>query len=405
MRHFWAFVPDRGDFLRLLTDNLRSSYGCDAQRSADDAGVRRTVSATPGEVISAAQLSSSDSADLIQELERTRALLDLSCELAAAGPSDEVALRLADAVRLVVDCDVVSVQLWDTAASQLVQRALGGNERELSGEPGEDLTIALESDGLLDGLLGCASADPIFLSDETAPTALGRRMRAGGIAAGVTVPLLAPDGFLGLLAFAVYDRPERLESTPDLLERLVGVASQAAVALQNGRLVDAFAQHALHDSLTGLANRLQFNEILREVVDRASASDSSVALLFIDLDGFKAINDNHGHDVGDDLLVAVGERLRGCTRGTDTVGRLGGDEFAVLIENAAGLAQVSARLQNAFCQPFAVSGRRLSVGASIGTATFPDTAGSADELLRVADAAMYEIKLTRPAAQRPERRV
>jgi diguanylate cyclase (GGDEF)-like protein len=333
-------------------------------------------------------------------LERTRALLDLSTELASAGPSDEVALRLADAVRLVVDCDVVSVQFWDPASSRLVQRALGGRERVPSGEEGDDITAALEADGLLDGLVSCASADPIFTAGDSAPPALRERMRAGGIVAGLSVPLMAPDGFLGLLAFAVYERPERLEPTPDLLDRLAGVAAQASVALQNGRLVDAFAQHALHDSLTGLANRLQFNEILREVVDRSSASGGTLALLFIDLDGFKAINDNYGHDVGDELLVAVGERLHGCTRSGDTVGRLGGDEFAVLIENAAGLERVSNRLQGAFHDPFAVSGRRLGVGASIGTARFPDDAQSADELLRVADAAMYAVKVTRPAAQR-----
>ena len=325
-------------------------------------------------------------------------------ELAAAGPSDEVALRLADAVRLVVDCDVVSVQFWDPADCRLVQRALGGSERVPSGDEGDDITAALEADGLLEGLVSCAIAEPIFMDGASAPEALGERMRAGGVVAGLCVPMVAPDGFLGLLAFAVYERPERLEPTPDLLERLAGVAAQASVALQNGRLVDAFAQHALHDSLTGLANRLQFNEILREVVDRSSAAGGSVALLFIDLDGFKAINDSYGHDVGDELLVAVGARLRGCTRSGDTVGRLGGDEFAVLIEHAAGLERVSCRLQDAFCEPFAVAGRTLSVGASIGTAIFPDDAQSADELLRVADAAMYAVKVTRPAAQRAEPR-
>jgi diguanylate cyclase (GGDEF)-like protein len=335
-------------------------------------------------------------------LARTRALLDLALELAVVGPSDEIALRLADAVRLVVDCDFVSVQIWDPVSNALVERGRGGRAGLPAGDGDDAITSALEADGLLSDLLVGALTEPIFMHGDTAPPALGERMRASGVQAGVAIPLTASDGLVGLLGIAAFERPERLHPSADLIARLAGVAAQATVALQNGRFFDAFTQYALHDSLTGLANRLQFNEILRETVDRAAATGGAVALLFIDLDGFKEVNDGYGHDIGDRLLVAVGERLCSYTRARDTVGRLGGDEFAVLIENPAGLAQLSERLSKAFCAPFEVAGRDLSVGASIGVARFPDEAGSAAELLQAADAAMYAIKVSKgPGRVRP----
>jgi diguanylate cyclase (GGDEF)-like protein len=115
----------------------------------------------------------------------------------------------------------------------------------------------------------------------------------------------------------------------------------------------------------------------------------------MDLDGFKPVNDEFGHDVGDKLLVAVAKRMAACTRSDDTVARLGGDEFAVLIDSqtAAGDAEeVSDRLAAALTRPFMIDGHQLRLGASIGRAVFPIDAETPDGLLRAADAAMFAVK-------------
>jgi diguanylate cyclase len=209
------------------------------------------------------------------------------------------------------------------------------------------------------------------------------------------VPLSTADSFLGLLIVSVFDRPDRLKPSPDLLDRLSGVAAQAITALQNGRLLDEMTHQATHDQLTGLANRAQFTEQLRAALDRARAELHSVTLLYMDLDGFKPVNDEFGHDVGDQLLVAVAKRMAACTRSDDTVARLGGDEFAVLIDSQTGAGdaeEVSDRLAAALTRPFMIDGHRLRLGASIGRAVFPIDAETPDGLLRSADAAMFAVK-------------
>ena len=120
-----------------------------------------------------------------------------------------------------------------------------------------------------------------------------------------------------------------------------------------------------------------------------------MTLLYLDLDGFKPVNDEFGHDVGDELLVAVGERLTSCTRAADIVARLGGDEFAVLLDSPTAPGDVDAlseRLEGAFARPFVIEGRGLRLGASVGRAVYPDDADGAEGLLRAADRAMFEAK-------------
>jgi diguanylate cyclase (GGDEF)-like protein len=209
------------------------------------------------------------------------------------------------------------------------------------------------------------------------------------------VPIATRDTFLGLLAASVREGAHRLVPNPDLLNRLSGVAAQATTALQNGRLVDQITHQAMHDQLTGLANRLCFTDELRRAVARARQQSGLVTVFYIDLDGFKPVNDQFGHAVGDELLAAVGARLADCTRSTDTVARLGGDEFAVLIADASAVEHVDVvaeRLAGTFSEPFVVGGRELALTASIGRAAFPADAVGADELLRRADLAMFAVK-------------
>ncbi|MEO6859701.1 MAG: GGDEF domain-containing protein [Solirubrobacteraceae bacterium] len=150
-------------------------------------------------------------------------------------------------------------------------------------------------------------------------------------------------------------------------------------------------------SSPGWPNRVQFTTDLRSAVHRAREHGEEVSLFYVDLDRFKPVNDEFGHDVGDVLLAAVGERLKSCARATDVVARLGGDEFAFLFtaQSADALTAVPERVQAAFARAFPVAGREIHLGASVGRSVFPIDGSDAETLLRHADAAMFEAKRTR----------
>ncbi len=152
---------------------------------------------------------------------------------------------------------------------------------------------------------------------------------------------------------------------------------------------------ASHDALTGLPNRMLLSDRLDQALHRHRRHGSGVALMFCDLDGFKRINDEHGHETGDALLAAVARRMRETVRETDTVARLGGDEFVVLCEGWAAeidLERIAGRIVEAVARPITVTGRRLDVGVSIGVAVAGRDSDSYDALMALADVAMYRAK-------------
>lgn len=152
---------------------------------------------------------------------------------------------------------------------------------------------------------------------------------------------------------------------------------------------------AHHDVLTDLPNRLLFGDRLGHAIDRVRRDGGQLALLFIDLDRFKTINDSLGHHIGDRLLVDASFRLKSLIRRADTVARLGGDEFVVLMENNtshAAAARLADKIIAAFKQPFSVAGSDLHIGCSIGITVFPEDGADAVTLLKNADAAMYRAK-------------
>ena len=151
---------------------------------------------------------------------------------------------------------------------------------------------------------------------------------------------------------------------------------------------------AFSDPLTGLANRLLFLDRLEHALALHARDMRPVAMVFLDLDDFKAVNDTLGHAAGDELLLRVAERLTGALRGGDTVARLGGDEFAALLEDGGDPVEAAARISAAMAVPFTVAGRTRSVGASTGVVSLGpgDAAVGADELMARADAAMYAAK-------------
>ena len=176
-------------------------------------------------------------------------------------------------------------------------------------------------------------------------------------------------------------------------DRILAAQAQA----QDARERDA-RRLALHDALTGLPNRTFFAQRLDEVLALAKRHDHICALLFVDLDQFKAINDEHGHAAGDEVLREAGRRIRVALRAGDQVFRMGGDEFNVVLPKVAHVRDaelVVRRIEAAFASPINVDGMSLFVGASIGVAVWPEDGDDVEVLQRSADAAMYRAKAER----------
>ena len=173
-----------------------------------------------------------------------------------------------------------------------------------------------------------------------------------------------------------------------------GIVVTAHNVTERKALESQLTHQAFHDHLTGLANRALFTDRITHALARAHRSGEQIAVMFLDLDDFKTVNDSLGHAAGDELLVAVAARLKGCLRDGDTCARLGGDEFGVLLEGVRPpeqAAEVAARIAASFTLPFEFSGTELYAGVSIGVA-LGSSASEPSELLRNADVAMYRAK-------------
>jgi diguanylate cyclase (GGDEF)-like protein len=214
--------------------------------------------------------------------------------------------------------------------------------------------------------------------DGPLPKEIGARVRAG-------------DRTMWLVAPAVNRARASIEADRKALEALATVGEEAFARLS---LTDEMGHLARHDALTSLPNRTLFLDRVEQAVIRGRRNESTLAVLFLDLDGFKAVNDRFGHAEGDELLKTVAARLVACVRAVDSVARLGGDEFAVLLEGVDGVAELDVlcqRLLVALRREIRVMGHEVVVGASIGVAV-ADRDDDAPSLLRNADMAMYRAK-------------
>ena len=179
---------------------------------------------------------------------------------------------------------------------------------------------------------------------------------------------------------------EELKRTADELSR-----SNNELKLQE----DHLRYIAYHDALTGLPNRKAFAEELHESLSWAENGNYLLALLFVDLDGFKQVNDSLGHEMGDLLLVTVAQRLNNCLRGSDTVSRLGGDEFTIILRRIPKpqlAARIAEKILTSITKPIVLEGHNARVSASIGISIYPYTAYNSETLIKQADAAMYRAK-------------
>ncbi|WP_307831620.1 sensor domain-containing diguanylate cyclase [Nucisporomicrobium flavum] len=216
----------------------------------------------------------------------------------------------------------------------------------------------------------------------------------------LSMPLLSAAGPVGVVMCGDSSGPRAWTSRDQTLARQV--AMEGALIVDSARMrqqeqmhVAELTRQAYHDALTGLPNRTHLLDRAEREVDIAMATGGRIALLLLDLDGFKRVNDTVGHHAGDALLQAVGQRLQAAVRDNDVVARLGGDEFAILLTrnpDETSAAAIAGRIHERLRQPYDIDGGKVHVGASIGIALFPSDAGDMATLMRGADAAMYQAK-------------
>ncbi len=338
-----------------------------------------------------------DSADALESARReantAQVLLALTSSLAEIENTDEMVLRVVQAVPALIDCDRVALFLDDISREEPF---LDGTDQELPGD--RDLRLVASS-GYPDeaiATLRSAPFDTTVCADAVFENGVVSQFPSDfGTTAAIIAPIHSAERVIGYMVAGVTSDPERLAITPHLVDRIKGLAAQASISISNAILVDQIRHQAVHDALTGLPNRSLILDRTEQMLARARRSPAPVAALFIDLDGFKDINDTLGHSVGDQVLREVASRLAAAMRASDSVGRLGGDEFVVLVDggNAATAPEmVAGRLLSVLRAPFEIEGVAgpLTVTASIGIAI--GLRPSATELLRDADIALYQAK-------------
>ena len=225
------------------------------------------------------------------------------------------------------------------------------------------------------------------------------RVREGQVQSGAALPLLKQGDAIGVLLFLSH---ELGAFTPELVTLLQRMADNISFALENfdralekKQAEERMEYLATHDGLTGLPNRTMFNHLLNASIRVGRRYQRNFALMFIDLDGFKEVNDTLGHAAGDAVLVEASKRLRGCLRDSDVVARLGGDEFVVILNEVAEshrAGKVAANLIAALGKPVRLSEQECAVTASVGIALFPADGDDEETLIKHADIAMYLAK-------------
>ncbi|HJW57143.1 MAG TPA: diguanylate cyclase [Burkholderiaceae bacterium] len=216
-----------------------------------------------------------------------------------------------------------------------------------------------------------------------------------GDAVWLAMPFITQDKAIGAVAMRSYPGTTYSEKDMALLQY---VCAQAATAIERKRLHAELLRAARYDELTGLPNRRLFSDRAQLVLSRCRRKQARFALLYLDIDNFKQVNDTLGHEAGDLLLQEVARRLSHCIRAEDTVARLGGDEFVMLLEDihsATDAASVASKIRQAVQTPIHLTGQALYTVASIGIAVYPEDGVETSHLLRHADKEMYRDKMAR----------
>ena len=319
-----------------------------------------------------------------------RRLFQLSSDLAdVTDPSmlgALVARHLAEATGF-DDCVIYAVAPGtgnrSAFGSHPAERALQTNPESVARRPLLDRVV--HDQALISVEIHDARVDP---PERERLQALGRRTM-------LLMPLTTQDRLVGIIELT---SARRHSMDGRLLALARTLAFEAAMAIENGRLYQELRHRSLHDPLTGLANRSLFHDRAEHALARLTRrAGAGIAILFMDLDGFKTINDTLGHAQGDRMLTLVGERLRTVIRAGDSAARLGGDEFGLLLEDVASAEAalaVAARTLDAIAEPFDLAGHSATVSVSIGVAFRPAKEATVEGLVQDADGAMYEAKRT-----------
>lgn len=331
-----------------------------------------------------------EDSEILRRNERLLEVIKTQTEIAKQGLDLGAVMSLvAQRAQLLTGASGAVVELAE--GEEMVYRAVSGMAESLLG-------LRLRRDSSLSGL--CVKTGATLQSADTAvdPRVDRAACERVGLRSMVVAPLRHDDKLVGVLkvlsrqphAFAA-DDVQILE----LMTELIAAAIHHATQYEANELF----QLATHDPLTGLPNRALFFDRLRHGMASAKRTADRLAVLILDMDGLKPINDNFGHRAGDAAIRQVAARIRGVARQSDTVARLGGDEFGVVLSNVsdrAGAAAHGDRLAASIAAPFAFEDKEIRLGASIGMAVFPEDGDDVEVLIEKADRSMYSEKRGRP---------
>ncbi|HUV73242.1 MAG TPA: diguanylate cyclase [Anaerolineae bacterium] len=329
---------------------------------------------------------------LEQRLKELRILYEISKSVSSLLDLDEVLIRIVEAAAFLTAAEEVSLFLLDARTRKIHLRAT----KSLNDRRARRAHTSTDDPAVRE----CLNSSEVAIKQTPGEGETGPARST------VTVPLKVREVTIGALCIQWKSDAPLADGDRYLLSAL---AEYAAIAIDNARLYEAaqaeltqrkkaeeaIKKLAYHDTLTGLPNRTLFNDRLGVALARARRYRHKVAVLLLDLDRFKEVNDRLGHSVGDQLLRAAGQRLVGVMRESDTVCRMGGDEFLLLLpemESTENATQAAERILRAIREPFVLDSHSLLITTSIGIATYPDDGNDGDTLVKNADIAMYHAK-------------
>ena len=274
-------------------------------------------------------------------------------------------------------------EFWSVDTPELQAFAVSATHRTVAPDPGAGLVRQTY-----------AAGEPVWIADISKNAGMRRRelVERAGLHGAFAFPLIASGQVLGVMEF--FHRDVR-EPDATLIQIAESIGSQIGQFIVRMKAEEAVKFVAMHDTLTGLPNRAMFNERLEQAIAQGQRHARQLAVMFIDLDRFKIINDTLGHEAGDALLREVAQRITEHLRTGDIVARLGGDEFVVLLEDVAepnAATRVAEKLISSLTSNFTIAGREVHVTASIGISTYPADAQDMRTLMKYADIAMYRAK-------------
>jgi diguanylate cyclase (GGDEF)-like protein/PAS domain S-box-containing protein len=321
------------------------------------------------------------------QAQRQRLIAEFGQRVLASTDLGEVLKRGVELVSSALNSDYCNLLELDRDGKHLTFRAAVGWPQEWIGHR----TVPLQPGTRANLVL--SRREPLIVEDYDRDTDTSSPfLREFGVRSGIVAPLFGTTGTFGILS-AHAMQPRRF--TEDEVNFLSSLAYIVAVAIERNKSEERLAYLAQFDSLTGLPNRHLFHDRLTQTMVQAKRSGRPMAMLFIDLDQFKLVNDTLGHSTGDRLLKEAATRLTQCVRSGDTVGRFGGDEFGAILAELSAVGDaglVAQKIIDALERPFSLEGNETYVTASIGITLFPDDGEEAGELIMNSDTAMYRAK-------------